>query len=549
MLLALVLSFAAEAQVRGKAPPAAPPAQEQPPDPLGRNTPRGTIVQFMRAAERDDTTAALRYFQTTSGQRRNAEALVNDLKELVERSFSQAINSISDAPDGNLTDGLPVDREAVGPLAIANTKAEIVLVRVKDPQAGRIWLISSETLARVPELRRLAAPTWVEGVMPDALSDNEAFGISWGQWIALVASLVLPVLLLALLSRVGARLAAALLRHPSHRLALEAWERAVRWPAISAIALAIHLGATATLGLPVTFRYAHGRVNMALLVIAVAWLARRVMALAFARARTIAWGKNRASTQSLMLLGERVLKVTVALVAVFAVLAIAGLDMKTALAGVGIGGVALALGAQKTVENFLGGVFLLSDKALAVGDLCSISNRVGRVEDITLRSIRLRTADQSLLSIPAGVLAQAGIENFATREKILLQRILRLRHGTGVGQLQRILEGTRALLQEEARLEPGGRIRLVDFGAQAIELELFAYVQSADDAEFQTVREELLLKIAALIESVGSGFAQPAQWVAIDGAPRDEAHARPVPPREAAALKEVRLAEAPQARR
>ena len=129
-----------------------------------------------------------------------------------------------------------------------------------------------------------------------------------------------------------------------------------------------------------------------------------------------------------MLLGERLVQALVVVVAVIAVLTIAGVNTKTALAGLGIGGVALALGAQKTVENLLGGVFLLSDRALAVGDMCSISNRLGVVEDITLRSVRLRTLDRTLVSVPAGVLAQAGIENFASRDKILATTKLRLRY-------------------------------------------------------------------------------------------------------------------------
>ena len=231
-----------------------------------------------------------------------------------------------------------------------------------------------------------------------------------------------------------------------------------------------------------------------------------------------------------MLLGERLLKAFVVVVAVFAILTIFGVNTKTALAGLGIGGVALALGAQRTVENLLGGVFLLSDRVIAVGDLCSISNRLGWVEDITLRSVRLRTLDQTLVSVPAGVLAQAGIENFATRQKILVQTTLRLRYGTSVDQLRRILDSVRALLAQHPKIETGtSRIRLVNFGDRAVELELFAYVLTADFPEFLAVREEVLLQIAATVEASGSGFAQPTEFVymnpvtGVDGQAREPA--------------------------
>lgn len=519
LLAALVLSSAA--QVRGvptsKTPPA--PQQEQATDPLGRTTPRDTIVAFMHAADRDDFVAAARYMQVTESQRRNAEALARDLKTLMDRYFSQGVSSISDSPDGALDDGLPIDRERVGPLTMGERKTDITLVRVTDPQGGRIWLISSETLAQVPALRGSAARTWIERVMPPALVSHELFGISWAQWIALAASLVIPLLLLALISRVVIALARSILRDPARRRVLDAWYAAIRWPTIVVLTLAVHLASTVALALPLTFRFNYGRVVLVVAIIALTWLMRGILTLGFARARGLVRGKDRASTQSLLLLGERMLKAIVILVALFVILTIAGLDTKTALAGLGIGGVALALGAQKTVENFLGGVFLLSDKAIAVGDLCSISNRLGWVEDITLRSVRLRTLDNSLVSVPAGVLAQAGIENFATREKILVQTLLRLRYGTSVEQLKGILESIRKLLDDDPRIESGSRIRLIDFGQQAVELELFAYVLTADIPEFFAVREDLLLKIAGIVEAAGSGFAQPTQFIYMDGEP------------------------------
>jgi MscS family membrane protein len=115
------------------------------------------------------------------------------------------------------------------------------------------------------------------------------------------------------------------------------------------------------------------------------------------------------------------------------------------------------------------------------------------------------------------VLAQAGIENFATREKMLVQNTLRLRHGTSVEQLRRILDGIRGVLDAERKIESEtARIRLVNFGAESIELELFAYVLTANAPEFQAVREDLLLKIATIIEAASSSFAPPTQFIYMD---------------------------------
>jgi len=262
------------------------------------------------------------------------------------------------------------------------------------------------------------------------------------------------------------------------------------------------------------FRLIYERACFVLLVVGVAWLLHRIFALSFEQARSLMERRHRSDTESLMLLGQRVFNVLLTLATLFAVLSILGVDTKTALAGVGIGGVAVAFGAQKTVENLLGGIFLLTDKALAVGDTCCISNRVGTIEDITLRSVRLRTNEQSLLSIPAGALSQANIENFATRRKMLVQTNLQLCYGATATQLRSVLEGIQELLAENPKIEtPSARIRLVNFGARAIELELYAYVLTQDNNEFLAVREDLFLHIAEVVEASGSSFARPTEFI------------------------------------
>ena len=260
-----------------------------------------------------------------------------------------------------------------------------------------------------------------------------------------VASIGIPLLLLWLVSRLSVVLARTMIGDPARRRLVDSWYAVARLPMIVLFTLAIQLAAMPFLGFSLGFRMANGRIALGCSVAALAWLIWRLLTLLCARTRIVAQRMDQAGTKSLVLLGERVFKVLIILVAVFWILTIAGVDMTTALAGVGIGGIAVALGAQKSVENLLGGIFLLTDKALAVGDLCRISNRLGVVEDITLRSVRLRTPEQTLLSIPAGILAQANIENFATREKIPIQTILRLRYGTTAEQLGSALDGIHSL--------------------------------------------------------------------------------------------------------
>ena len=548
-LTTVLLSVAIAPTLLGQAPgatspPPAAPQQEQLADPIGRTTPRATIAAFMRAAGRGDYVSAARYMQVTESQRRNTERLARDLKFLMDRYFSEAVTSISDSPEGALDDGLPIDRERVGPLTIGEAKTDIALVNVTDPQSGRVWLISSETLAQIPALRRLVARTWIERAMPQALVGRELFGMSLAHWIVFAASLVIPFVLLMVIGGLVAFLARRIARDPARRHSLDEWYAVIRWPAIIVLTLAIQLTAMRLLGFPLVFRIGYAHVALVAGVIALTWLVRRILTLGFARGRRAVWGRDSTSTQSLMLLGERLIQVLVLIVAGMAILTIVGVNTKAALAGLGIGGIALALGAQKTVENLLGGVFLLSDRALAVGDTCSVSNRIGVVEDVTLRSVRLRTMEQTLLSVPAGILAQSNVENFATRRKILAKTIVRVRYGTTAEQLRLMLTAIRHLLAESPKIEAeSSRARLVDFGDRAVEIELFAYVLTADFVEFLAVREDLLLQVAAIVESSGSGFAQPTQFVYMDRNGGVDSQAR-----EAVTYDDVRLGQPKDAR-
>ena len=524
-LLWMTLPCSAIAQIPGlPGTLSTPPAEEGPSDPLGRTTPRQTLAAFIRAVNRQDFVAAARYMQVPTTGVQNTELLARDLKTLLDRYFNQALTRISDVPQGTLDDGLPVDQESVGQLTIGDRQADVVLVRVTDAETGPIWQISAETLTRVPMLRGSAPRTLIERVMPEGLLRNVLFGISLASWVAFVASFVIPFGLLTLISGAFVFLARRLFKNPASRRDLDVWYQGTHWPAILALTIVLQRLAMSRWGFELGFRFAYAPIAQILTVIAFAWLIRRLVTLGFERARKLSWGPDTTSTNSLLLLGERLVKALVATVAVFAVLMLVGLDAKTALAGLGIGGVALALGAQKTVENLLGGIFLLTDRVLAVGDQCRIANRMGWVEDISLRSVRLRTPEQSLVSVPAGVLAQAGIENFATRQKFLIQVTLPLRYGTSAGQLRHILEGIRDLLVGNQMIEKDtSRIRLVNFGVQAIELELVAYVLTTKEPEFMAVREDLFLEVATIVEAAGTGFAQPSQLLLTNGKPGAEA--------------------------
>jgi MscS family membrane protein len=191
-----------------------------------------------------------------------------------------------------------------------------------------------------------------------------------------------------------------------------------------------------------------------------------------------------------------------------------GFNLTTVLAGVGIGGIAVAFAAQKTLENLFGGVSVLGDEAIRVGDVCRFGATVGTIEDIGLRSTRVRTVERVELSIPNGSLATMNIENLSQRDKFLFNNTIGLRGDSTRDQLLFCLAEIRKLLYAHPKIEAdGARIRLVGFGVSSFDLEIFCYIKTTNAAEFIAIREDILLRIMGIVESSGTSFANPARTV------------------------------------
>src|SRR6516164_1709784 len=200
LLMTLALTTSAQTLGLGTSQTTAPAPQPTEIDP--RSTPRGTLTGFIRAADREDYVGAARYLEVNEKQKAKTQELARELRELLNRYFHTPLQTISDSPSGDLDDGLPLDRESV-PLKIEGQRVDMILVRVNNPQAGSIWLISSDTLAQVPSLYKGIEKTWIEQVMPRSLLDKTFLGVSVALWVAWMGSIVLPLLLFWSISRLA----------------------------------------------------------------------------------------------------------------------------------------------------------------------------------------------------------------------------------------------------------------------------------------------------------------------------------------------------------
>jgi MscS family membrane protein len=197
-----------------------------------------------------------------------------------------------------------------------------------------------------------------------------------------------------------------------------------------------------------------------------------------------------------------------------------GMPLYGIVAGLGVGGLAIALAAQPSIENLIGGLSLFADKAIRVGDHCQCGTDTGMVEAIGIRSTRIRGADRSLTTIPNSTLSKASIVNLSERDRMLMQTMIGLRYETRPDQLRHVLIRIRDLLLGHPRIAPDSvRVRFVGFGASSLDIEIYSYVITRDRPEFLAIREELFLRLMELVEESGTGFAFPSQtlYFARDG--------------------------------
>jgi MscS family membrane protein len=220
------------------------------------------------------------------------------------------------------------------------------------------------------------------------------------------------------------------------------------------------------------------------------------------------------------LLGERMIKAVVVIMALFLILGVLGFNMSTALAGVGIGTLAVGFGAQQTIANLFGGVSVLGDEVIRVGDVCKFGDRTGTVEDIGLRSTRVRTEERTLLAIPNGTVATINVENLSRRDKILFKTVLGLHTDTSAVDLRRVLSEIFRVVSSHPKIETDTtRVRLTEVTSGSLNVELFCYVLTRDFNEFAEVREDLLLRVMKFVEESGTNLASASQTLYLGGDP------------------------------
>lgn len=519
-VLALAAAVPAAAQLPVPAPAATPTAAEEAAaDPYGRETPYGCFFGFLRAVEKDSYGNAAEYLQIPASLRSQREAIAREFQAVLDHRFvSASLERISHTTRGTIDDGMPPEVERVGEILGSDGNFDALLVRREMAGSPPIWLFSWETIREARRLYGDLGLPQIESHLPEFLVRSRVGSLALWQILAFL--LLLPILYAVSWLLLGGIF--ALIGLARRKTVKGEWASSARSPGTLLLTLLLHRVAVFWVGIPVLYRIYYNRLLYVLLLIALLWLLLRIVDVLDRHLLRRVLPAGGAARHPSLSFGRRALQAGAWLIVILLALPVFGVNVTATLAGLGIGGLVLALAAQKSMENIFAGLAMLADKPLSVGDTCRIAGQLGEVEDVTLWATRVRTNERTVVSIPNGAVMTGQIENLSRRDKFWFHPTIGLAYETTPAQMRQVVEAIRYLLESEARVETeGSRARFARLGTSSVDIDVFAYIQVATYTEFLGVQEELLLRILEIVERAEATVAFPTQVVYLraEGAP------------------------------
>jgi MscS family membrane protein len=475
---------------------------------LGFTSPQSTMRGFLDAAGREDWDRAADHLDLRQIPRADRDAagpeLARQLRDVLERTLAIDVDSLSDTPEGERDDGLPARRDLVGTIRTPTGGVDVLVERATLPEGGLGWKIAATTVAAIPGLYARFGPGPFAEWLPKPLVTIQLLQVRLWQWIGLVV-LVCGGVLLAWLATGAIVRAVGFGVERLHEERTGGFLGVLVGPLRLAVVLFVFTAGVPLLALSVPAAHATAIVRKTTAIVAFTWFLLRFVDVLAALAADRMGRHGRGAAVSVVPLGRRSLKVFVAAIAAIAIVQNLGYDATGILAGLGVGGLALALAAQKTVENLFGGATLIVDQPVRVGDVCRFDSRIGTVEDIGLRSTRIRTPERTVVSVPNGSFAAMEIENLSRRDRLLLKTTLTLKPDTPADQVRTVLAKLTDALTNAAKIDHNSvSVHFSNITAAALELETSAYVLTRDWTEFVKTRETVLLQFLEILEQAGA---------------------------------------------
>ena len=214
---------------------------------------------------------------------------------------------------------------------------------------------------------------------------------------------------------------------------------------------------------------------------------------------------------------RKILRIAIIIVTVITIIQQWGYDVTSLIAGLGLGGLAFALAAPQTLANLFGSLMSFTDRPFTLGDWIKTSHGEGVVEEIGLRSTKIRTFTKSLISVPNADIASAPVENFAYMNLRRIKTTVGLTYSTTPEQMEYVVEGIKDLIREEPGMyKEAFYVNFVEFSASSLDVMIYCFTETTNWGEFLAIRQRFYLNIMRLVKEAGSDFAFPSQSLYVE---------------------------------
>ena len=220
---------------------------------------------------------------------------------------------------------------------------------------------------------------------------------------------------------------------------------------------------------------------------------------------------------------SKALKVTVVLIGAVQTLQMLGINVTGLVAGLGIGGLAIALGLQDTMANFFGSVFILIDRPFSVGDHIKLSDVEGTVTAVGFRSTRIETFPKTIVTIPNKTVANATIDNFSKRPKRRVMEYVGLTYETTAGQMEEAVRTVRSIIENDDGVDPEYIVvRFREFADSSLNILLYYFTKATAFADHLETKERINLAVMRAIDDMGLSIAFPTRTIYLEGQVQDK---------------------------
>ncbi len=485
-----------------------------PADQFDRGTPLRSAEGFLAAVDDADYEAAaefldLRNLRGEAGALSGAQ-LTRRLFVIINRATWVDVDDLLDHPAGRSNDNLPDYRDSIGVVLDGDKEIRLLMQKVPRGDGVSIWKISNATVSLIPKLySTYGYLEWIEDLRRSL--PNVAFlGFELFKWVIAFGVGILVYTTVFLIALAIRRILGDP-ETPSHR---RVFRFLILPVGIWAVIISMSTAAT-SLGRGVTAETMERLSPVPILV--TVWMVFGGMNLMRDIYSSRLQQRDRSGAAVLLRPASNALKLLIGLGAALIYLDKLGINITTVLAGLGVGGIAVALALQKPMEDVFGAITLYTQQPVRVGDFCCVGTEMGTIEEIGLRTTRLRTLANTLIAIPNARLANEPIDNISARKKILYRPILRLRYDTTPEQLTHILDGIREMFSSHERiLQDNHRVRFKEIADDALLVEVYAYLNTKDWSVYLELAEELNMRILEIVAQAGTTLSLPARTLHIE---------------------------------